>query len=238
MVKYLLFLTTLLSLHGTSISHTFYGGVNLGLSVISGKRNDTSTKTLPPVAQKNLTENKGIYKKGSSGGIFAGYLFQFSNFAIGPELFWNYTNISDNLDGQQTIPLPITTSFDIRYRITNQYGINARIGYILQTYFLYALYGLHWQQSNFQVKAKRDAAAGDLREYNYNSSNKIIQCNSFGFGLQKQLSQNYDIGFEYKITNIPKKSYEFKLGDRINTKLNSNASFKLHSFSLRFIFKV
>lgn len=236
MVKYLFFFTTLISLYGSNISHTFYGGANLGLCVISGKRNDASESA---GEQKNLTENKGVYKKGAFGGIFTGYLLQFKNFAIGPELFWNYLNLSDNIEGQQTVAGPAITTFDVRYRINNQYGVNLRFGTFIQTYFLYALCGLHWQQYNFQIKSKQaDAVAGDLREYNYNASNKITQGNSFGFGLQKQLFQNYDIGFEYKLTNLPRKSYEFKLGDPSNTKLNSNASFKLHSFSVRFIFKI
>lgn len=238
MVKYLLFFTTLVNLYGSNINHTFYGGANLGLSVMNGKRNDTSTKNVPPIEQKNLTENKGVYKKGAFGGIFTGYLLQFSNFVMGPEVFWNYLNISDNIEGEQTAG-GATTAFDVSYRINNQYGINLRFGTFIQTYLLYALFGLHWQQYNLQIKSKQDLAGpGGLPKYNYNTGNKNIRGNSFGLGVQKQLSQNYDIGFEYKLTNLPKKSYEFKLGDPNDTKVNSSASFKLHSFSLRFIFKI
>ncbi|MEI6187210.1 MAG: outer membrane beta-barrel protein [Alphaproteobacteria bacterium] len=238
MVKYLLFLTAFVSVYGSNVAHSFYGGANLGLNVMTGKRNDTATKNRPPLAQAVFSENKGIYKRGASGGIFAGYLLQYNNFGIGPELFWNYTNIDETLEGvQTTLPGPITTDFNIKNRITNQYGINVRMGCFFNTCFVYALCGLHWQQYNFHVKAKQDNGFG-IVTYPYNTSNKITQGNSIGLGVQKQLTPNYDIGFEYKLTNLPRKNYEFNVGDAIRTKLNSSVSYKLHSFSLRFICKI
>ena len=163
---------------------------------------------------------------------------QYNNFGIGPEFFWNYINIEETLEGEQiTIPGPITTDFNIKHRITNQYGVNIRGGYFFNTYFIYVLCGLHWQQYNFHVKAKQDNGFG-IVTYPYNTSNKITQGNSIGLGVQKQLTPNYDIGFEYKLTNLPRKNYKFNLGDPIRTKLNSSASYKLHSLSLRFICKI
>ncbi|MCX7342829.1 MAG: hypothetical protein NT128_01610 [Proteobacteria bacterium] len=172
-----------------------------------------------------------------SGGIFAGYLLRCNNFGIGPELFWNYVSIEDILKGKQYIPGPYITDFDIKHRITNQYGINIRGGYFFDTFFIYALCGLHWQQYNFQVKAIHQDGI-NRRDFSYNTSNQITQGNSIGLGLQKQLTQNYDIGFEYKLTNLSKKNYEFNLDDNGRTRLNSSVSYKLHSFSLRFICKI
>ncbi len=238
MVKCLLFLTAFVSVYGANVAHSFYGGANLGINVLSGKRNDTVTRNTLPLSQKVLSENKSIYKKGTSGGIFAGYLLRCDNFGIGPEFFWNYTNIEETLEGVQTTFGPVTTGFNIKHRITNQYGINVRVGYFVDTFFIYALCGLHWQQYNFHVKAKQDNGLGVLRMYSYNTSNKITQGNSIGLGVQKQLTPNYDIGFEYKLTNLPRKNYEFNLGDPLSTKLNSSLSYKLHAFSLRFICKI
>ncbi len=237
MVKYLLFLTVFGSVYGANIAHSFYGGANLGLNILSGKRNDTSTITHNG-AQAILSENKRTYKKGISGGIFAGYLLRCDNFGIGPELFWNYVNIEDTIKGKQDTPGPYITDFDIKHRITNQYGINIRLGYFFDTSFIYALCGLHWQQYNFQVKAVNQDGLINRKDFSYNTSNKITQGNSIGLGVQKQLTPNYDIGFEYKLTNLPRKNYEFNLGDPLSTKLNSSLSYKLHAVSLRFICKI
>lgn len=200
-----------------------------------GKRNDSATNVTPTTV--NLESNKSVNAKSVYGGLIAGYLFRFQNFGIGPEFFYNYGNIENTISGQHNEPGPVTTAFDIKHRITYQTGINSRFGYFWENYFLYTLVGLHFQAYNYFVKARQDRGAGHLLEYTNNTKNRKTTGVSFGVGLQKQINENYDVGLEYKLINIPKRNYEYDLRDPDELKLTSDIKYKIHSIGLRFIYK-
>ena len=211
-------------------------GASLGLGSMSGQRSDSVTNATPTTV--SLANDKVVNSKGVFGGILGGYLFRFQDFGVGPEVFYNYGNIENTVSGKHVDPAGVATAFDIKHRITNQTGINARFGYFLESYFVYTLFGLHSQTGNYQVKARQDAGAGNMLEYSYNTGNKITTGSSFGLGVQKQITENYEIGLEYKLTNFPRKNpYEFNTKDPIKTTLTSTLSYKLHSIGLRCIYK-
>ncbi len=228
-----------MALQNLSASHNFYVGANLGLNTMVGKRNDSANNRNNSKAQ--FTDSKAVNTNSVYGGIFTGYLFRINNFGVGPEFFYNYGNIESTISGRHVDNPPLgggdVTVFDVKYRMVSQYGINARFAYFLESYLLYTLLGIQFQSGNFQVKAKQDRGVQNLPEKDHRTKFKSTNGFSFGFGAQKQINENYDIGLEYKLTNFPRKNFEFNLDDVELTKLTSNIKYKIHSIGLRFIYK-
>ena len=225
-----------MTLQNLSASHSFYVGANLGLNTMVGKRNDSANNVNNSRAQ--FTDSKAVNTNGLYGGIFTGYLFRISDFGIGPEFFYNYGNIENTISGRHVDNAGgDVTVFDVKYRIVSQYGINAKFAYFLEGYLLYTLLGIQFQSGNFQVKSKQDRGAQTLPEKDHRTKFKSTNGFSFGLGAQKQINENYDIGLEYKITNFPRKNFEFSLDDADSTKLTSDIKYKIHSIGLRFIYK-
>lgn len=133
---------------------------------------------------------------------------------------------------------PANTAFDITHKITNQYGANIKLGYFLESYFLYALMGIQSQTSQFFAKARQDQAGGVLHEYEYRTKKKNRNAFSFGLGIQKAIAENYAIGLEYKFARFPKKNFTWDLPDGVlvQTKLTSNLKYQMHSISLKLMY--
>lgn len=200
-----------------------------------GKRNDSVENTNRILA--NFTTNKTVNQRGIYGGFFVGYMLKICSFGIGPEFFYNYGSIENTVSNtHKDQGAGINTAFDIKHRITTQSGINARIGCFLESYFLYMLFGQHFQTGNYKVLARQEPG-GALVEFSHDSKNKVNRGASVGLGAQKQITENYGVGIEYKLINLPKRSYEFDLVDGNGTKLTSDIKYKIHSIGLRFIYK-
>ena len=75
--------------------HSFYLGATVGVNHISAIRSDsTNTENI----YNDLTNKKEINAKNALGGIFAGYLFRYADFGIGPELSWQYTSADNAIE--------------------------------------------------------------------------------------------------------------------------------------------
>ena len=184
-----------------------------------------------------LANKKGVHSQRVYGGIFLGHLFRVENFGIGPEFFYNYCNFEDTVAAQHNDPVNAVTAFDIKHTITSQFGANARLGYFLDNYFLYTLFGFHSQTGRFYAKARQEQGAGGvIHEFDYKTERKVTTAFSFGLGLQKAITANYAIGFECKFSRFPKRNFTWNLGDPSNTKLTSALQYKLRSFGLRFMY--
>ena len=218
-------------------SHSFYIGANLKVNYLSGKRNDSAVNDTPVMA--DLASSKSVSVNKVYGGIFLGYLFRVYNLGFGPEVFYNYGTIESTVSATHTDPGgPIDTAFDIKHRITTNKGIDLRIGYFVGSYFLNTSLGVCWQTVSYQVTARRaDAGGPTYNEYSHRTPHKERPGFSFGLGAQKQITENYDVGLEYKQTNYPRRRYEFNLYDNTDTKLTSDIKYKIHSIGLRFIYK-
>ncbi len=240
MKKYFLLLAAIqiLTLQTLSASHSFYIGTTVGIGALSGKRGDIVTnKPVGVPVTAALTNKKGIHSQRVYGGIFAGHLFRIENFGVGPEFFYNYCNFEDTAAGQHDDPANAVNAFDIKHTITSQFGANARLGYFLDNYFLYTLFGFHSQTGQFCAKAKQEQGAGGIiYEFDYKTERKVTTAFSFGLGLQKAITENYAIGFECKFARFPKRNFTFNLNDPSNTKLTSTLQYKLRSFGLRFMY--
>lgn len=237
MKKSLALLSLLASYETLFGSHNFYAGVSLKVNYLSGNRNDFAHAPRPLPATMSKDKNVSINKM--YGGIFLGYLFRIHNFGFGPEFFYNYGTIENNVSDTLIEPVtPIHTSFDVKHRITANKGFNLRIGYFVGSYFLNTLFGVSWQTINYQVTARKsDLGAATYNEYSYRTPHKTRPGFSFGLGVQKQITESYDIGLEYKQTIYPRTKYEFNLDDPDLTKLTSDIKYKIHSIGLRFIYK-
>jgi opacity protein-like surface antigen len=241
MRKHFLFLTVLQILFSQclSASHSFYIGAVLSQNAISGKRSDSVTNITPTPAI--LTHNKGVHTKAAYGGMVAGYLFRTENFGIGPEFFYNYGKLENTIRGSHVDTLlgPVNTAFDITHKVTNQYGANVRLGFFLDSYFLYALLGIHSQTSQFYAKARQvDQGTGDVHEHDYRTKKKTKNAFSFGLGAQKAIAENYAIGLECKFARLPKKNFIWNLQDDalVQTKLTSSLKYQMRSISLKLMY--
>lgn len=233
MKKYFIFLI-ISSLSQLSASHNFYGGVALNGNSLAGKRNDSAVNTTP--VAETFSNNKRTQKRAVYAGVFVGYLFKANNFGIGPEFFYNYGKLESAINPTFTDPGgPSHTVFNIAYKIANQAGAHLRLGYFVESYFLYALGGIQYQTYNFEMTAQHVEAANTT---NYNNKSKKKQASSFsyGFGAQKSINENYTVGVECKFAHFPNKSFTFTLNDGERTTLTSSFKYKIQSLSLKIMY--
>jgi hypothetical protein len=235
MKKKIWLLTIILLVGSLYANDSLYVGINTGGNIMSGNRNDTVNAGTPTPFDVHLASQKSMSNKNILGGIFAGYLFKSGNFAIGPEFFTSFTNLEHTVSGVHIVTGSSTSNFDVKYKITTQAGINARIGYCLEKYFIYTMIGVFLQKTNYEVKVQKDIGAGVLPQHYY-SKGAYIGGPSFGLGVQKPINDHYFLGLEFKTTIFPKKSMNFNVGDDENSKLYSRFKFNLYTINLRLIY--
>jgi len=217
--------------------HNFYIGASLSQCALTGKRNDLGTNTTP--LNKTLVDNKTVRSNGIYAGIIAGYLFRIENFGIGPEFFYNYGRIENKIDSTHLDPAgPHDTKFQASYKITNQKGLYLRLGYFLDSYFLYTLLGIHSQTGYFEAKGTKSdlGLAPQVIDGAYKSKAKSLSSFSFGLGVQKAIAENYAVGIECKFATFPIKYFAFNLSDNERTKLTSNFRYQLRSVALKVMY--
>lgn len=230
-------ITQLLTLKILNASHNFYIGANINLGTLSGKRNDSATNITPVTTI--LANNKSTHAQSAYAGIFTGYLFRVQNFGIGPEFFYNYGKLENKIDGTHSDAVQgIDTKFEITNKISSQMGANIRLGYFYQDYFFYGLLGALYQKIQFSALATRFDAGlgGPPASYNYKPAKKRASTFIFGFGAQKAINEKYIVGLEFKIADLPKKTYTWKLHDPTNTSLNSSFKYQLRSIGLKLMY--
>jgi len=218
-----------------SATHSFHIGSSLSSCSLLGKRTDIAKNTTPVTA--TFTDNKSINTSSAFGGIVIGYLLRVKNFGIGPEFFFNYGKFQDTAEGTLNDPaVPASTTYKITYKVTNQAGAHLRLGYFLESYFLYTLLGIHFQKTNFEsTESYADHVANTVRNYSYSSKNKINTFN-FGFGAQKAITEHYAIGLECKFAHFPQKNFSHSLNDDEKTTLNSSFKYQLRSVGLKLMY--
>jgi opacity protein-like surface antigen len=215
-------------------THSFYAGTSLNYCSLTGNRGDLAADTQP--AEKELSSNKRRNKAGIYGGAFAGYLFRIENFGIGPEFFYNFGKIESSVIDNFTDPGgPTYTTFNVTNKIKNQSGAHIRVGYFLDSYFLYTLLGMQYQTASFEMNAQQ-SAAGNTTVYSYKPKKKNISAFSFGLGAQKTITENYVVGIECKFANFPRKNFTFNFNDAGETTLTSNFSYKMRSVALKVMY--
>ena len=115
-------------------------------------------------------------------------------------------------------------------------GANLKLGYFLNSYFLYTLLGFQRQQIQLRAKARQVDALGDLLQFDFKGKKKSLSTFSFGFGVQKAIAENYVVGIECKIANFPKKNFTWILSEPNNTTLTSSLKYKMRSVGLRLMY--
>lgn len=217
-----------------SATHSLYVGANVDASMLKGKRSDSASDNRPITVIFN--DNKKIQKDGIYSGILIGYLFRNENLGIGPEFFYNFGKLESNIADNLVDPAgPTYTTFNVSYKIKNRTGAHIRVGYFLQNYFLYTLFGIQYQAFNFEAKAQQ-ASAGIVTTDSYKSKKKNISSFSFEFGMQKNITENYSVGFEFKSVNFPKKTFAWSLNDVGETTLTSSFKYQLRSIGMKLIY--
>jgi opacity protein-like surface antigen len=233
---FLFILSQILGFKNLSASHSFYVGTNIGLGILSGKRNDSATNNNLITAV--LANNKSVHAQGACAGIFTGYLFRIENFGVGPDFFYNYGKFTNTIRGSHNDPLGgINTAFEITHKISSQMGANVRLGYFLESYFLYGSIGITYQKAQFEMLASRvDILGGGANQYGYKPRKKKTSAFTFGFGAQKAIAENYAVGIECKFATFPKKNFSFTHNDAERTTLTSNFKYQLRSVALKVMY--
>ncbi len=226
---------TISPLLGTT--HSFYVGADLSGCFLAGERSDSAKDESPGVEPAIFSNNKKINKKNIYLGVLSGYLFRIQNFGIGPEFFYNVGKNEHTLDGLFTDTVaPTSTNFKITYKVANQFGIHARLGYFFDDYFLYGLAGVLCQTSSFEMKAADINGAYNPTHHLYKPSRKRTSVFSFGLGAQKTITENYALGIEYRFSQFPRRNFTYCLNDLENTTLTSSFKYKLHSIGLKLMY--
>lgn len=235
MIKYHLFLFFALTSALFGSTHNFYVGASLSSYTLIGNRTDKANNTTPVTA--TFANDKSINTSSAFGGIIFGYLFKVQNFGIGPEFFYNFGKFQDTIDGTLNDPaVPASTTYKITYKMTNQAGAHLRLGYFLDSYFLYTLLGVQLQKANFESTASyADHVANTVKEYSYRSKKKVNSF-SFGLGVQKTIAEQFAIGLECKFARFPNKNFAFTLNDDERTTLNSSLKYQLRSIGLKLMY--
>lgn len=228
-----IFFTATAMLNCTSLNHNFYAGLSFGATHMSGVRNDSASDIL---ASSNFSINKRTRSNGGYGGILTGYLLRIADFGIGSEIFYNYGKIENNSGGTlNDVASNLTVNYRIKNKISNQYGLGARLGYFLENYFLYTYFGTLRQSGKFESIA--DRAENHVSTAHFFKKKKQTNRFSFGFGTQKSINENIDIGLEYRTARIPRSKYVFEIKDAEKTTSSGNFKYRLHTLAVRLIYK-
>lgn len=149
-------------------------------------------------------------------------------------MFFNYGKIQNQVCGTHSdTGAGLINKFYITNRFTNQVGANARFGYFIEDYFLYALVGIQYQESKYFVTANQTTNGGDVYDYSYSTSKKKTSALSTGLGLERPIADHFKIGLEMKYTKYPKKHFYYALGDAEKTNLTTTFKYRLLAFSVR-----
>lgn len=236
--KYLSFILTFCNLtaetQNTNNAHNFYLGVSLNQCSLAGKRSDSASDRAPVTVV--FTDNKRVHSDGVYGGILLGYLFRFQNFGIGTEFFYNYGKLESKISGTYINRGLSSTKFTATYKISNQAGGYAKLGYFLDSYFLYTLFGIHSQTGRFESTGYHQNVHDVLTQHEYRTNRKTTSTFSYGFGVQKAIAEHYAIGIECKFANIPNKTFTWTLNEPTNTTLASSFKYQLRSIGLKLMY--
>lgn len=217
----------------STVTHIFYSGLSFGATHMSGIRNDSASDVAESV---NFSVNKKTRSNGGYGGVLAGYMLRIADFGIGSELFYNYGKIESNTEGVlNDAGNNLTVNFRMKNKIYNQYGMGIRLGYFLESYFIYTYLGQQRQSEKFEILANR--SENYVNNVHFFKKKKQTNRFNFGFGTQKSVSEHIDIGFEYRTSRIPKNSYVFSLKDAEQTTAKGNFKYRLHTIAVRLIYK-
>ncbi len=216
---------------------TSYGflGVSLNQFILDGKRSDSGKDTTGG-PQTTFINDKHVKTSSPYGEIFTGYIFRIENFGIGPEFFYNYGKLENKISSTYVHAGTATTAFDATYKFTSQMGANLKLGYFLNSYFLYTLLGFQRQQIQLRAKARQVDALGDLLQFDFKGKKKSLSTFSYGFGAQKVIGENYAVGIECRLAAFPRKNFSWTLDEPNNTNLTSSFKYQLRSVALKVMY--
>ena len=193
----------------------FYGGVQTGMNIFGDRRSDSSQNPGTGVIT-DLSSRKAISSKSPFGSISVGYLGHLHNIGFAPELCLSYANSSDTISGRVAQGGGGTLFSDIRanQRLSTQMGIQARLGYIHGEYFFYGLGGVQWQKASYTVDLTDiDTGGGTSPVSNTVRKTQYLKGYTLGVGLQKNITKQWSVGLETKLSKFPKSTLEYKTPD-------------------------
>lgn len=227
-------IAALANLSCVTVTNNFYAGLNFGANHMSGLRNDSATNVNEDT--KNFNVNKRCRATSGLGGVLAGYLLRLDNFGIGPEFFYNYGKIEAKSTGSFYDNIgSYALNYNIKNKLSGMYGLNFRFGYFIDSYFVYGLIGSNQLKQRCEVVARKVEAGGNS-DRKFKKNNKARRL-SLGFGTQKSINEFVDLGLEYKIARFPVKKYTFSHNDIDQNVYKSDFKYKLHTVSVRLIYK-
>ena len=189
----------------------FYVGATVGGATI---HSNPSTATVysstgyfssssPPAV--NLTGQQAVTANGFTGGVQAGYNFQFSHFVLGLEADYNTMNLSGTKSGTNLYPCcpptpgsPNNLTVTQTVSTTGLFTGRARLGIANGHYLAYITGGVASAPVNYTaVFSDTFAAAQENGGYNLTRSGSV-----FGFGAEDKINPKVSIKGEYLFANF------------------------------------
>lgn len=218
--------------------HSFYVGVQAGVSTFSGKQQAQATNDFPNTIV--LIKDKNIKSKGLAGGLYAAYVLRICDFGIGAEGLWQYTNMEKNLEASfRDAANGDDLHFSLKTSLRSRAELLLKPGYFIKDYFTYAILGIAFQSTVLEYTAigRQNGAANPVRT-NSDKTSKTVRGNTFGLGVQKNIYEHVDMGLEFKATKLSARNYEFNVPGVSQIALsNSLKNISTYSCCLRFMYK-
>ena len=183
-----LFIISIILLTNSSLAHAGTSGNYLGASLINTTLQNPSIHGSEP----KYTNDKAYAMKMSLGASY-GYAFNWNNFFLMPEVFYDDNDITNSSSGSLTS----------RYKIDNSYGVKLKIGYDFTDRF-----------SGFLLLGHAESRVMDKVEYNfvyYDTNESFI----FGLGFRSELAYDFSVGGSYQIHQFEKSDDIFNTTDEV-----------------------
>jgi len=184
----------------------FYLGATVGGASIHSNPSTTTTfssagyfsSSSPPAV--NLIGQQAVTANGFTGGIQAGYNFQFSHFVFGLEADYNTMNLSGTKTGTNFYPCcaPTTATITQTVSTTGLFTGRARLGIANGHYLAYVTGGVASAPVNYTaVFTDTFATAHENGGYSQTRSGSV-----FGFGAEDKINPKVSIKGEYLVANF------------------------------------
>jgi outer membrane immunogenic protein len=160
----------------------------------TGYFSSSSPAAINPIGQQAITAN------GFTGGVQAGYNFQFSHFVFGLEADYNTLNLSGSATGTNFYPCCAPTKFTVSQTVSTSglFTGRARLGIANGHYLAYVTGGVASATVNYTaVFTDTFATAHENGGYNATRSGSV-----FGIGAEDKINPRVSIKGEYLFANF------------------------------------
>lgn len=184
----------------------FYVGATVGGAQIHSNPSTTTTfsptgyfsSSSPPAV--NLVGQQSISSTGFTGGVQAGYNFQFSHFVFGLEADYSSLSLSGSKSGTNFYPCCAPTTMTVSQSVstTGLFTGRARLGIANGHYLAYVTGGVASATVNYTaVFTDTFATARENGGYNATRSGSV-----FGFGAEDKINPKVTLKGEYLFANF------------------------------------